>query len=205
LIRIDSFIREWGLRMKIIKTMMLSGCISAFVASSAQAISVPVIGTFRADVGKSTLSLSMHGCGKVVTKAFGHTITLYSDGTFQQAIDLNGDTVSDVSTSGIWEEPREGEISMLYDGDISEGAAGAGAWGEVFRTFEGSLREQCKDISVNVLAATMSVKKLSMKINKKRNQASMSSEIDAYAKGVGSGTGKFSGKVNASGDFLIEG
>lgn len=191
--------------MKIFRTVMLSGCAYLFAASSVHAeIPAPFSGTFREDPGGSKLSLSMGGCGRTEAKAYSHSITLYSDYTFQQAMDLDDDDVSDVTTSGVWVQQREGEISLLYDGDLSQGTAGTGAWGEVLRKFESELREQCRDATANVLVATVDVKKLSMKLNKKRTRATISSEITGYAMNRRGDARKFTSKMNASGSFKVE-
>lgn len=191
-----------GLRMKIVKMAVLAGCLGVALVSSAQATTIPnVVATFVADVGKSRLSSSMKGCGRTATKPFGHKITLYDNGTFEQDIDLNGDDVADSVTTGLWVEPRPGKIAMIYDGDIALGAGGTGGWAALFSQAEASLRQQCTDNSVGVLLGTVYTKRLSLTLNKQRNRAVFASEIDAYAQGGFTGIGAVRLIAHAKGNY----
>lgn len=191
--------------MKILKTVLLAGSLAALAlqASVATAADANVVGTFVADVGKSRISTGMNRCGRDKSKAFGHVITLYDDGTFQEGLDLTGDDVADVQTSGLWKEPKEGYIAMIYSGDISQGSLGAGAWGALFQSFETSLREQCEDASINIQYATVTVKKQWLKLNKKRTRGEVATEIHAYAQGGYVNPGKAKRSVHAKGAFEL--
>lgn len=190
--------------MKILKTVLLAGGLAALTLQASGAVADPgVVGTFVADVGKSRISTGMNGCGRDKARAYGHTITLYDDGTFEEGLDLTGDDVADVQTSGLWEEPREGYIAMIYSGDISQGSPGLGAWGALFQSFETSLREQCEDASVNIQYATVTVKKQWLKLNRKRNRGEVASDIQAYAQGGYVNPGKAKRVVHAKGVFTL--
>lgn len=188
--------------MRTMKAAVLAGCLGVTLVSSAQATTIPnVVATFLADVGKSRLSSSMKGCGRSAAKPFGHKITLYDNGTFQEDIDLNGDDVADSVTTGLWSEPRAGKIAMIYDGDIALGAGGTGGWAALFTQAEASLRLECTDNSVGVLLSTVKVKKLSITLNKQRNRAVFASEIDAYAQGGFTGIGAVRLVAHAKGNY----
>lgn len=188
--------------MKTMKTAVLAGCFCAVFATAAQA-GPNVVGTFVADVGKSKLTASMKGCGKSAAKPFGHKITLYDNGTFQEDIDLNGDDVADSVTTGLWAEPRPNKIGMIYDGDIALGTGGTGGWAALLNETEASLRQECTDNSVGVLLATVKVKKLSLSLNKRRDRVVFTSEIEAYAQGGFTGIGAVHLSAHAKGNYQI--
>ncbi len=187
--------------MKISRNTVLASFLCAFVVPQVHAASE--VATFRAGVGKSQITSAMDGCGSQKTKPWSHRIVFYDDHTFMEGMDLNDDGGYDVQARGVWEEPREGYIAMIFDGDITQGSGGATGWAAVLQSMETTLREQCSDNSVKVLYATVSMKEQWLKLNKARNQAEMLEETRAYALGSQAGTGKVRRTVRASGDYLV--
>ncbi len=187
--------------MKITRLTAIASVLLAFGAIKAQAASE--VATFRADVGQSRIVTAMNGCGDEKTKPWSHRITFYDDLTFVEGMDLNDDGLYDIQARGVWQEPREGYIAMMFDGDITQGSSGLGGWTAVFQSLESALREQCGDNSVKVLYATVSMKEQWLKLNKARNRGEMLEDMRAYALGSQAGTGKVRRTVKATGDYLV--
>jgi hypothetical protein len=190
--------------MKLSKTTILGSCLLALSVSAAHA-GPAVVGTFVADPGKTDLFFTMASCSKAKELVYGHTITLWQDGTFEQALDLDGAQPAnpDLVLYGAWSEPKPGRIEMLYDGDVTEGATGPESWGWLITLAQQSLKPACNNLDIRLQNATVRVKTLTLQLNGKGkgDRGTLQVNIDSYGTGSSTRPGKIGINMKAKGAF----
>lgn len=188
--------------MKSFKTTILGSCLLALSVSAVHA-GPAVVGTFVADPGKTDMFFTMASCSKAKELVYGHTITLLEDGTFEQALDLDGAQPAspDLVMYGAWSEPKPGRIEMLYQGDITEGADGLESWGSLITLAQQSLKPACNNLDIRLQYATVRVNKLTLHLNGKGDRGSLQVDIDSYGTGSSTRPGKIGINMKAKGAF----